>query len=85
MTHQFEATESKQIAWARWDDATDALEIDFKDKTGAKASTYRYEKFTWEDWQEFQRAASKGKHFAFRIRPRFKATKIWTAKEGTIA
>jgi len=72
---QFEAKKSSNISWARYDEATQTLEIDFKGKDGNKASTYTYAGFPPDEWQEFQQAKSKGQHFAYKIRPRFKGVK----------
>ncbi len=67
---------SSNIHWARYNPDTQQLEIDFKGKDGKKTSTYRYDGFTWENWRAFQDAPSKGQHFAFKIRPRFKGVKL---------
>ena len=79
---QFEARESKQIAWARYDASTKILEVDFRGKNGAKASTYRYADFPPERWVQFQSAPSKGQFFAYQIRPNYKGVKIWDAKQA---
>jgi hypothetical protein len=72
----FESKEPGNISWARYDEATHVLEIDFKDSSGVRSSTYRYEGFSPEAWLDFRSAESKGRYFAFKIRPRFKGTKI---------
>jgi hypothetical protein len=72
---------SKQVHWARYDEATQTLEVDFKDRHGNKASTYSYHErlnadgtsnpphgFTMAEWRDFQDAVSKGTHFAAKIR-----------------
>jgi hypothetical protein len=74
MQQQFEAKESSNVAWARYDADTRTLEVDFK-KDGVRSSTYIYLEFPPEEWQAFQEAKSKGQHFAYKIRPRFKGTK----------
>lgn len=71
----FEARESATVGWARYDPATETMEVDFKDKTGAKASTYSYAGVSLAEWERFERAESKGKHFAFEIRPKYKGVK----------
>lgn len=78
---QFEAKESSNVAWARYDADAQTLEVDFK-KNGAKQSTYSYRPFTAEDWRAFSEAKSKGEHFAYKIRPRKDLTveRIWVAK-----
>ena len=66
MTEQFEAKESSNVSWARYDEATQTLEVDFRDKkTGQKASTYTYAGFPRDEWWDFQHAASKGGYFVF--------------------
>lgn len=73
---QFEAKESSNVGWARYDEATHVLEIDFKDKAGNKASTYAYDEFPPAQWQAFMEAPSKGRHFAFAIRPNFRGRRL---------
>jgi hypothetical protein len=68
---QFESEYSSNIGWARYHEATRVLEVDFKDKHGNKSSTYTYQEFPASEWAEFREAASKGKFFAERIRPRY--------------
>jgi KTSC domain len=75
MNENFEAERSSNVGWARWDPATQVLEIDFKRKDGTKQSTYRYENFPCEEWRKFQQSNSKGRHFAYYIRPRFTGIK----------
>lgn len=72
---QFESKESSNVGWARYDAATQILEIDFKNKAGERASTYTYANFPDEEWQAFRAATTKGKHFAYKIRPRFTGVK----------
>lgn len=59
---------SSNIAWARYREFEQVLEIDFKDKNGVVNSTYEYRSFSAADWDDFLAADSKGKHFAYRIR-----------------
>ena len=66
-----------RTGWARWDPDTEKLQIDFKDRSGEKVSTYEYEGFTAADWQRFLASFSRGSHFAEHIRPRFKGVKVW--------
>jgi KTSC domain len=80
MNH-FDGKESRQVHWARYDPATQTLEIDFKDKNGAKASTYSYAEVTAAAWEAFQAAPSKGAHFASAIRNNYKATKLLDGKK----
>lgn len=72
---EFDGKGSRQVHWARYDAETRTLEIDFKGKDGAKQSTYSYAEVSPEDWTAFQAAPSKGYHFAYAIRNKFKATK----------
>lgn len=72
--------DSTNLHWARYDEAAQRLEIDFKNAQGVKVSTYAYDNFSPEEWAQFNASSSKGKHFAYRIRPRFKGVKIWSAK-----
>lgn len=72
---QFEAKESSNVGWARYDPATEILEIDFKAKDGTRQSTYTYAGFPASEWEAFQRSESKGRHFAYQIRPRYKGVK----------
>lgn len=72
---QFTADKSSNVGWARYDSETQVLEIDFRNAAGEKASTYTYAGFPPEDWAAFQAAESKGKHFAYKIRPAFKGVK----------
>lgn len=80
MKEEFHAKGSSNVHWARYDHSAKTLEIDFKDKDGKRNSTYRYDGVALEDWQHFQLAESKGQHFAFSIRPKFKGVKTWDAK-----
>jgi hypothetical protein len=73
---QFEAKESSNVGWARYDPRTLILEVDFRGKDGLRASTYAYDGVPESLWTEFLRAESKGKFFASEIRPRFKGRKI---------
>lgn len=60
---------SGQVHWARYDEAAQRLEIDFKDKFGKKASEYHYPNVPVAVWEGFKKADSKGTYFATRIRP----------------
>lgn len=72
---QFTAKESSNVGWARYNSETQVLEIDFRNSKGEKASTYSYAEFPPEAWAAFQAAESKGRHFAFAIRPKYKGVK----------
>ena len=72
---QFTAEKSSNVGWARYDSETQVLEIDFRNSKGEKGSTYNYAGFPPEAWALFQAAESKGKHFAFTIRPCYKGVK----------
>jgi hypothetical protein len=76
--------ESKTLHWARYDEATQTLEIDFKNGAGQKQSTYRYDGFAPEAWAQFMASSSRGAHFARHIRPRYKGVKIWSAQTGAV-
>ncbi len=81
-----DGAKSSNVHWARYNLETEVLEVDFKNSKGEKASTYAYDGtltdgkkergFPVEEWRKFQEAASKGEHFAYKIRPRFKGHKI---------
>jgi hypothetical protein len=71
--------ESKTLEWARYNEATQTLEVDFKNNSGQKQSTYRYDGFPPEAWSQFMASSSRGAHFARYIRPRYKGVKIWSA------
>jgi hypothetical protein len=73
--HHMDGKHSTNVHWARYDESKQELEIDFKNAKGEKTSTYRYPGFSILDWRKFQDAPSKGKHFAFEIRPKFKGEK----------
>lgn len=72
---QFEAKESSNVGWARYDAATGTLEIDFRDSKGNRVSTYKYANYPPEEWARFNAAPSKGKFFAYEIRPKFTGAK----------
>lgn len=76
---EFAAETSSNVHWARYNESTSTLEIDFRGKDGAKKSTYRYENFPAEAWAQFNAASSKGLFFAKKIRPRYTGVKIWSA------
>lgn len=91
--HQLDGGKSSNIHWARYDEATKTVEIDFRDKNGNKNSTYRYHTrvnpdgtenaphgFTMAEWRAFQDSPSKGGHFAAYIRKNYRGEKIWSAK-----
>lgn len=73
---QLEVKNSSNIHWARYDEATRTLEIDFKNSKGEKVSTYAYPEFAPEEWDRFQIADSKGQHFAYHIRPKHKGIRV---------
>lgn len=68
---EIDCKESSNIHWARWNNETQVLEIDFKDKNGVKASTYEYRQFSGEEWDRLNASESKGRHFAYTIRPMY--------------
>ncbi len=68
---EFQAEHSANIGWARYDEASSQLEVDFKNSQGIKTSTYVYDNFPAGDWEAFRLAESKGKYFAYHIRPRY--------------
>ena len=69
--HEIDCKESSNLHWARWDAASQTLFVDFKNAAGVKVSTYEYRGFLEDDWQAFNAAESKGRHFAYAIRPRY--------------
>ncbi len=90
--HHMAGKHSKQVHWARYNEDTKTLEVDFKDlKNGGKQSTYSYHErlnpdktpnpphgFTMAEWRAFQDAPSKGSHFAQYIRNNYRGVKIWS-------
>ncbi len=78
MSHEFAGGDSSNIHWARFDPDKQTLQVDFRGKDGSKTSTYEYTGFNDRDWLAFQRAQSKGLHFATKIRGKFSHTKIWS-------
>ena len=78
MSEGFDCQESSNLKWARYDRAAQVLEIDFKNKAGVKVSTYAYDNFPPEAWDSFQKATSRGRHFAYAIRPKYKGRKVAT-------
>ena len=85
---QFEAKESSNVGWARYYPDRGELEVDFKDKNGVKVSTYVYDGrtehgageppvggFPRDIWEQFKVADSKGRFFAYAIRPKFRGVK----------
>lgn len=75
---QFESEKSANIGWARYNETKRILEVDFKDQHGRKVSTYQYRDFPLSHWEAFQAAESKGKFFAYEIRPRYVGEKVLT-------
>lgn len=67
---------SSNIKWARYDSAAAKLQIDFKNTAGEYQSTYEYDKFTRQDWEDFRAASRPGEHFAYRIRGKYAYRKI---------
>ena len=51
------------------------LEIEFNGRNGKAGGVYRYADVPPHIYEEFQRAESKGRHFAMFIRPVFKCVK----------
>ena len=80
MSNELDCNESKTLRWARYDEATRVLEIDFRGKDGSKQSTYRYENFPPEEWAQLNASTSRGGHFAAHIRTRYRGVKIWDAR-----
>ncbi len=80
-----ECKESSNIAWARYDFLTGVLEVDFKNGQGVKVSTYAYDNYPVEEWDRFRErpGTSRGKFFAYEIRPKYKGRKVWPAPEAT--
>ena len=72
-----EARDSSNVGWARYEEETRTLFIDFRGKDGQKQSTYRYADFPLERWLQFNAATSKGSFFAYNIRPHYTGVKIW--------
>lgn len=85
---QFEAKESSNVGWARYYPERGELEVDFKDKAGNHASTYIYDGtpgvpngekpiggFPHDVWDQFKVSESKGRFFAYAIRPKFRGVK----------
>jgi hypothetical protein len=66
---EIDCKESSNIHWARWNNETEVLELDFKNAAGVKESSYRYRRFSGEEWDRLNAAESKGRHFAYVIRP----------------
>jgi hypothetical protein len=62
---EIDCKESSNIHWARWNNETQVLEIDFKNAAGVKVSTYEYRGFTGEDYDRLKASESKGRHFAY--------------------
>ncbi len=72
----FESEHSSNIGWARYDEDTRQLQVDFKNSKGVKTSTYVYDEFPAAQWEAFKEAQSKGRYFAFEIRPRYVGHKL---------
>lgn len=87
---QFEAKESSNVGWARYYPERGELEVDFKNKEGARVSTYIYDGtvigaqigeprpalgFPRDVWEQFKVSDSKGRFFAYAIRPKFRGVK----------
>jgi KTSC domain-containing protein len=61
--------QSEQLASIGYDPTSQTLEIEFKGrKEGVPGKVYSYEGFTAADWEAFNSAESKGKHFGKHIR-----------------
>lgn len=84
---QFEAKESSNVGWARYYPERGELEVDFK-ANGVKVSTYVYDGrpdvpnaerpangFPRDVWEQFKVSDSKGRFFAYAIRPKFRGVK----------
>ena len=65
---EFHAEESSNIKRARYDPATQTLQVDFRGTDGNVSSTYEYSGFSADDWADFCNAKKKGVHFASAIR-----------------
>ena len=79
---EIQGERSSNIAWARYDKDTGVLEIDFKDSKGKRSSTYAYDNYPLEEWDKFCVSESRGRFFAYEIRPRFQGRKVEREKSG---
>lgn len=70
------------LGWARYDHEKRLLEIDFKGADGSKSYTYAYPNFPREEWEAFRDARHRGLYFRHYIRPRYKGTRVWWARES---
>lgn len=68
---------SSRIAAYGYDEKTNTLAIEFPG-----GAVYHYDNFTAKDWEEFQKAESKGSHFHHRIKPNSKSYPYTKVKEG---
>ncbi len=84
MSDEFEAGESSNLSWARYDEVTRILAIDFKGKDGRKTSTYEYQNFPASQWEAFKASSSKGQYFATMIRPFHVGKKLPIAGSGML-
>lgn len=81
--HEIDGGKSSNIHWARYNEAAQTLQIDFKDKDGKKVSTYEYANVPLEVFEGMKASQKRGEFFAYRIRGRFEYRKIATA-QGTL-
>ena len=61
--------ESSQLEAIGHDPATNTLAIRFKSRGDRPGSLYHYQNFTAKDFEDFQKAESKGSHFIRSIKP----------------
>lgn len=61
--------ESSQLAAIGHDPATNTLAVRFKAKGDAPGNLYHYQNFTDKDFEDFQKAESKGSHFIRNVKP----------------
>ena len=61
--------ESSQLAAIGHDPATNTLAVRFKGKGDQPGSLYHYRNFTAKDFEDFQKAESKGSHFIRNVKP----------------
>lgn len=61
--------ESSQLAAIGHDPATNTLAIRFKAKGDRPGNLYHYQNVTAKDYEDFQKAESKGSHFIRNIKP----------------
>ena|ERR1700687_870393 len=70
-----QAVKSGLIKSVAYDAEKLLLEVEFNGRNGKAGGVYRYADVPPHIYEEFQRAESKGRHFAMFIRPVFKCVK----------